>query len=71
MPVEPIVAQATVTEERDHRTVMLELPNGKPTLGHLSRNHLHLRPSLTPGARVTVEMTPFDFEKARIMKVAE
>ncbi len=69
MPNEPIVTTATVTAERDHRTVMLTLPNGKITLGHLARTHLPLRPQLTAGTEVTVEMTPFDFEKARIVEV--
>ena len=57
--------------ERDERTVYLELKNGKPTLGHLAKSGLPLRPQLVPGAQVTVEMTSFDFEKARIVAVTE
>ena len=71
MPTEPIVATATVTEERDERTVYLALPNGKITLGHLAKAGLPLRPQLTTGTRVEVEMTPFDFEKARIVAILE
>lgn len=71
MPTEPIVTTATVIAERDERTVSLELKNGKQTLGHLAKAGLPLRPLLTPGRRVTVEMTSFDFEKARIVAVAE
>ena len=71
MPTEPIVTTATVTAERDERTVYLELKNGKPTLGHLAKAGLPLRPQLVPGTRVTVEMTSFDFEKARIVEVLE
>ena len=71
MPSEPIVATATVTEERDERTVYLALPNGKVTLGHLAKAGLSLRPQLVPGTRVEVEMTSFDFEKARVVRILE
>ena len=71
MPNEPILTTATVTEERDERTVYLALTNGKITLGHLAKAGLPLRPQLTPGAKVKVEMTSFDFEKARIVAVLE
>lgn len=71
MPTEPIVTTATVIAERDERTVILELKNGKRTLGHLAKAGLPLRPQLTPGRHVTVEMTSFDFEKARIVAVSE
>lgn len=69
MPSEPIVTTATVTEERDERTVFLALKNGKITLGHLAKAGLPLRPQLRTGAEVQVEMTCFDFEKARIVAV--
>lgn len=69
MPTEPIITTATVTEERDERTVYLSLKNGKITLGHLAKAGLPLRPQLKRGAEVQVEMTSFDFEKARIVAV--
>lgn len=69
MPTEPIITTATVTEERDERTVYLALRNGKITLGHLNKAGLPLRPQLVPGAEVQVEMTSFDFEKARVVAV--
>ncbi len=71
MPSEPIVTSATVTEERDERTVYLALKNGKVTLGHLAKAGLPLRPQLHPGTKVRVEMTSFDFEKARIVAIEE
>ena len=71
MPNEPILTTATVTEERDERTVYLALTNGKITLGHLAKADLPLRPQLTLGTKVEVEMTSFDFEKARIVAVLE
>ena len=69
MPTEPIVTTATVTKERDERTVYLALKNGKITMGHLAKAGLPLRPQLKPGAEVQVEMTSFDFEKARIVAI--
>lgn len=69
MPTEPIVTTATVTAERDERTVLVALKNGKIALGHLAKAGLTLRPQLVAGTRVKVEMTSFDFEKARIVEV--
>ena len=69
MPSEPIITHAEVTELRDHRTVLLKLKNGKITLGHLPKAQIELMASLAPGTHVEVEMTPFDFEKARISQV--
>jgi len=69
MPSEPIITSAEVTELRDHRTVILKLKNGKLTLGHLPKAQIDLMASLKPGVQVEVEMTSFDFEKARIAKV--
>ena len=69
MPTEPIVTTATVTEERDERTVYLALKNGKITLGHLAKAGVSLRPQLKKGTKVQVEMTSFDFEKARIVSI--
>lgn len=45
------------------------LPNGKKTLAHFSRATLHLKEKIVPGTRVTVELTPFDFDVARIIEI--
>ncbi len=45
------------------------LPNGKKTLAHFSRSTTHLKEQIEPGMRVTVELTPFDFDVARIVAV--
>ncbi len=63
----PIYASAVITEILSDRTFRLKLPNGKLTLGHTPKRLAELRPSLLPGCQVEVEMTPFDFEKARIV----
>lgn len=45
------------------------LPNGKKTLAHFSRATAHLREQIAIGMTVTVELTPFDFDVARIVAV--
>ncbi len=47
------------------------LPNGKKTLAHFSRATAHLREQIQPGMKVTVEMTTFDFDVARIISIVE
>jgi translation initiation factor IF-1 len=47
------------------------LPNGKKTLAHFSRSTLHLQAQIAPGVRVKVELTPFDFDVARIVAIVE
>ena len=47
------------------------LPNGKKTLAHFSRSTSHLQAQITPGTRVKVELTPFDFDVARIVAIVE
>lgn len=64
----PIRTTATVTEKRaDGSTFILTLPNGKTALGHSQLKHKNYCASLKIGDQVTVEMTPFDFNKARII----
>ena len=67
----PIYASAVILEILSDRTFRLELPNGKTTLGHTPKRLAELRPKLQPGCQVEVEMTPFDFEKARIVSLIE
>ncbi|MEN9992312.1 MAG: Translation initiation factor [Verrucomicrobiota bacterium] len=45
------------------------LPNGKKTLAHFSRTTAHLRDQVRIGMKVTVELTPFDFDVARIVAI--
>jgi translation initiation factor IF-1 len=64
----PIRTTATIKEKReDGKTFIVTLPNGKTSLGHSQLKHKDYRDSLEIGDVVTVEMTPFDFEKARII----
>lgn len=64
----PIRTTATITEIReDGCTFILTLPNGKTTLGHTQLKNIAYVRALKIGDPVTVEMTPFDFNKARII----
>ncbi|GAA5497133.1 translation initiation factor IF-1 [Rubritalea squalenifaciens DSM 18772] len=68
----PISTTGTILEKReDNMTFLVKLPNGKVVLGHLQKKNADLRDSLQPNETVQLEMTPFDFEKARIVARVE
>jgi translation initiation factor IF-1 len=46
------------------------LPNGKKVIAHPAKALEAQKDEIVPGAKVTLEMTPFDFEKARIAEIA-
>jgi translation initiation factor IF-1 len=46
------------------------LPNGKKVIAHPAKALEAQQNEIVPGAKVTLEMTPFDFEKARIAEIA-
>lgn len=64
----PILAKAEVIKILKPDLYELRLPNGKITLGHLSKE---LRGSPEPdlGSQVSVELTPFDFDTARVCSI--
>lgn len=43
------------------------LPNGKIILAHLSKRLADHGTEFEPGQRVVMELTPYDFEQARIL----
>ena len=45
----------------------MELANGKLVVGHLPRRLVEFVAPLATGDLVALEMTPYDFEKARIV----
>ena len=67
----PVTTTATVIEARGPSVFLAALPNGKRVPAHLPKALSHLAPLLAPGSRVVVELTPFDFEKARIAAIVE
>ena len=62
----PIVTTGVIKEVLSARVFQVELPNGKLVIGHLPERLAGLAAGLTSTVRVDLEMTPFDFEKARI-----
>ena len=64
---QPILALATVVQSRSECVFQLSLPNGKLTHGHIPNS---LMPQLSPlraGDTLRVEISPYDFERARIV----
>lgn len=62
----PIVALATVVRARTDKFYQLSLPNGKLTHGHVPRRLEEIILPLEVGESVRVEISPYDFERARI-----
>jgi len=63
----PIITEGIVINRRDDRTYSVELKNGKRILGHTPKALADERDNIVDGCTVTLEMTPFDFEKGRIV----
>ncbi|MCB1100622.1 MAG: hypothetical protein KDN22_33985 [Verrucomicrobiae bacterium] len=62
----PIVALATVVQARSETIYQLSLPNGKLTHGHVPRRLADVLLPLETGESVRVEISPYDFGRARI-----
>lgn len=62
----PIQAVAVVELRRSESVFQLCLPNGKRTHGHVPRSLREAILPLAPGDQVKVEISPYDFERARI-----
>lgn len=67
----PVVTTGTILESPKANIYYVELPNGKKIIGHVAKAMKHLHESLATGVRVTLEMTPYDFEKGRISAIVE
>ena len=64
---EPIRIEGTVKEKLPNATFKVVLDNGHEVLGHVSgRMRMHFIRILT-GDRVTMEMSPYDLSRARIV----
>ncbi len=46
----------------------VELPNGKIILAHLSRRLTEDGAAFQAGGKVLLELTPYDFDQARILR---
>ncbi len=64
---EPIVAEAVVREALPNAMFRCALGNGHEILAHVSgKMRMHFI-RLIPGDKVTVEMSPYDLSKGRIV----
>ena len=62
-----IEMQGEVTENLPNATFRVRLENGHMVLGHISgKMRMHYIPIL-PGDKVTVQLTPYDLTKGRIV----
>ena len=69
MPSEPIITTGEVLLVLSDRAFQVSLPNGKKVIVHPAKALESRKDEIVPGVRVTLEMTPFDFEKARIAEI--
>lgn len=64
---EPIRVEAVVKEALPNATFRVELENGHQLLAHVSgKMRMHFI-RILPGDKVTVEMSPYDLDKGRIV----
>ena len=64
---EPIRMEATVKEALPNTQFRVELPTGNVILAHVSGKMRMNFIKILPGDRVTVEMSPYDLTKGRIV----
>ena len=67
----PVITTGTILHSPQTHIYIVELKNGKQIIGHVAKAMKHLHESLTGGVKVTLEMTPYDFEKGRISSIVE
>ncbi|MFH0910928.1 MAG: translation initiation factor IF-1 [Planctomycetota bacterium] len=64
---EAIVVQAVVKESLPNARFRVELENGHEVLAHVSgKMRMHFI-KIVPGDRVTVELSPYDLKRGRII----
>jgi len=67
MPDTAIQTTGEVLERKGEILYRVRLMNGKVVLGHLSKPLTDARMEFPEGAAVLLEMTPYDFDQARIL----
>jgi len=67
MPDATIHTSGPVIERLGPVLYRTALPNGKIILAHLSKRLADGGATFEPGQRVVMELTPYDFEQARIL----
>ena len=64
---EPITVVAVVRETLPNAQFMVELENGQTILAHISGKMRMHWIRITPGDTVTIEMSPYDLTRCRIV----
>lgn len=64
---EPITVEGTVLETLPNTMFRVELENGHKILAHISGKMRMHYIKILPGDKVTVEMSPYDLSKGRIV----
>ncbi|MBD3426020.1 MAG: translation initiation factor IF-1 [Candidatus Omnitrophica bacterium] len=65
---EPIVADGEIIETLPNARFKVRLDNGHVVLAHVSGKMRMYFIRIVPGDKVTVEMSPYDLERGRIIK---
>ena len=72
MSKEDVIQMAGEVEESlPNATFRIKLENGHVVLGHISGKMRMHYIRILPGDKVTVELTPYDLSKARIVFIAK
>lgn len=71
MPDATIHAVGILTEQLGPVLYRADLPNGKSILAHLSKPLADAAATFPVGARMVLELTPYDFDNARILGLAD
>jgi translation initiation factor IF-1 len=67
VPIDPITTMGKVLHRFSENAFKVSLPNGKEIIGHPAKALEDRKEEILPGTIVFLEMTPFDFEKGRIV----
>ncbi len=71
MPDVTIHTHGTILENLNPVLYRVSLPNGKLILAHLSKPLTVAKAEFPTHARVVLELTPYDFDQARILGAVE
>lgn len=66
----PVRTIATIEKSVGPNLYHAALPNGKIVIAHLSKQLLEAQAAFEAGQQVHVELTPYDFDTARITRLA-
>lgn len=65
---EPIVVEGEVTEVLPNAKFRIKLENGHIVMAHVSGKMRMYFIRIVPGDKVTVELSPYDLERGRIIR---